>query len=333
MFSKRVRNYTIDLDEDEYRRWEQVIEADKKVVARLVEEAEEDYAGFPGFVKRLLGKIVTAGYKASGGRYQDELQAWADALERPVGDITLANCAYELSHVGSLFLEATAVFGCTTGVRWVPELGMVHVRNLDWAMTGIGRATRIFKFRKGRREFTTVGIPGYVGVLSGMLPGAYSVTINWAPPNGRPHFNFGPAFLLREVLETCDGYEEAVEILTNTPLSTSVFFTVCGVKRGQACVIERTREDAAIRKFRSPVLVQANHFVSNEFSDINTDRGLLDFSKKRTRILKRTLRKRAIGLEEVASCLDTESVLNEDTQQKMIFCPKTGKMRVWRCTG
>jgi hypothetical protein len=37
-----------------------------------------------------------------------------------------------------------------------------------------------------------------------MLPHAYSVTINWAPPAAFPCFNFGPAFLLREVLETCD---------------------------------------------------------------------------------------------------------------------------------
>src|SRR5271163_3036200 len=102
---------------------------------------------------------------------------------------------------------------------------MIHVRNLDWPLATMGAATRVFRFRRGAREFVSVGVPGHVGVLSGMLPNAYSVTINWAPPAGFPTFDFGPACLLRDTLETCDDYESAVATLTQTRLSTSVFFT------------------------------------------------------------------------------------------------------------
>ena len=44
-------------------------------------------------------------------------------------------------------------------------------------MPSIADATRLFRFRRGAREFIVVGACGHVGVLSGMLPGAYSVTV------------------------------------------------------------------------------------------------------------------------------------------------------------
>ena len=46
-----------------------------------------------------------------------------------------------------------------------------------------------------------------VGVLSGMLPGAYSATINWAPPARAPTFRFGPTFLLRDAMSRRHGRE------------------------------------------------------------------------------------------------------------------------------
>src|SRR5204863_9880658 len=109
--------------------------------------------------------------------YSAEMQAWAEALNVSLGTITILNCAYELSHLP---------FGCTAGVRWIEGMGMVHVRNLDWPLASMGNATRLFRFRRGEREFISVGIPGQVGVLSVMLPKAYSVTINWAPPASFP---------------------------------------------------------------------------------------------------------------------------------------------------
>ena len=38
-------------------------------------------------------------------------------------------------------------FGCTTGVRWVEGLGMVHLRNLDLPLGAMAVATRLFRFR------------------------------------------------------------------------------------------------------------------------------------------------------------------------------------------
>ena len=88
-------------------------------------------------------------------------------------------------------------------------------------------------------------------------------------PHPRPGFDFGPLFLLREVLETCDDYTEAVQMLMDMPLSSNVFFSVCGVRPGQACVIERTRKEAGVRRFRGRPLCQANHYGCRKFAARN----------------------------------------------------------------
>src|SRR5262249_15756137 len=205
-------------------------------------------------VPELLRWVFARLYEAFGGLYRGEIAAWAEALGVSHGTVTMLNCAYELSHV-----RLPRLFGCTTGVCWADGLGMVHLRTLDWPLAGMGAAARLFRFHRGAREFVAVGVPGQVSVLSGMLPGAYSPPINWAPPAARPAFDFGPAFLLRDTLENCDSYGAAVEALRRTRLSTSVFFTVCGTERGQACIIERTQRAAAVREMAEPALTQANH--------------------------------------------------------------------------
>jgi predicted choloylglycine hydrolase len=255
----------------------------------------------------------------------------------------MLNCIYELNHLKQSSV-ASRIFGCTAGVRWFNGLGMVHVRNLDWPLTNLGQATRLFRFRYGKREFVAVGIVGYVGILSGMLPGRYSVTINWAPPVSPPTFNFGPTFLLREALEECDNYEEVVYRLKHTPLSTSVFFTVCGIHKGQACVIERTQTRASVRKLRGSVIVQANHHVVKGFAknnkvlyetDEEDEESFCAHSERRMAVLDSVLRKirPPYVIDRVADVLNAKPVLNENTYQRMIFRPSTGVVKVWRRLG
>jgi hypothetical protein len=325
MYTSEVPRFTIDLEEHERDRWREVIQADRAVVAKLVEEAEEDYEYLSDFARTGLSVTMSLGYRFSRGRHKGEMKTWAKALGRSFSDVVIANCSYELSHL----LEGINPFGCTAGVRKVPKLGMVHVRSMDWPLERIGEATRIFEFKEGKRKFYSVGVSGFVGVLSGMLPGAYSATINWAPADGRPKFDFGPAFLLREVFETCDTYEEAVEMLRYTRIATPVFFTVCGTKT--ACVIERTHRDGAIRPLQGSIITQANHHVDNLFELNNTDKDLYEWSKERADNLNESLwEAETDSLESLASSLDVDEVCNEDSYQQMIFHPASGQMRVWR---
>jgi hypothetical protein len=332
MFSADVPTYTIDLGRDEAKRWEEAISRERMAARRLVEEAGSQFERVPELLRWIFARM----YQRSGGLYRGEIASWAEALNVSLGTVTILNCAYELSH-----LRWPKVFGCTTGVRWVDGVGMVHVRSLDWPLATMGAATCLFRFRRGAREFVSVGVPGQVGVLSGMLPHAYSATINWAPAAAVPSFDFGPTFLLRDTLETCDSYEAAVQKLTETRLSTSVFFTVCGTERDRACVIERTQSDAVVRKLAEQVLVQANHHAADRFSKNNADilEGANDEdvfslagSCKRADTLNRALAEipDASSPETVANVLIREKVLNDDTCQQMVFYPGKGEVKVWR---
>lgn len=324
-------SYVIDLEQDEADRWAPVIAGERDVARRLVQEAVAVFERVPEILRRLFARV----YRLTGGLYPGEIAAWADALGVSVGTATVLNCAYELSHV-----QRPKLFGCTAGVRWVEGAGMVHVRTLDWPLATMCEATRLFRFRRGAREFVVVGCPGQVGVLSGMLPRAYSVTINWAPPAGPPSFDFGPTFLLRDTLETCDTYGRAVERLRRTRLSTSVFFTVCGVEKGEACVIERTRNKAVVRGMTGPAAVQANHHLAEPFLRYNEglsepeegeDEPFFDDSTRRADALGRALAALtdSCTLEAVAGTLNAAPVLNKFTCQRMMFCPRADLLKVW----
>jgi hypothetical protein len=155
-----------------------------------------------------------------------------------------------------------------------------------------------------------------------------------------PSFEFGPAFLVRHTLEGCDSYSAAVEALKRTPLSTSVFFTVCGTEPGQACVIERTQREAAVREMVGSALAQANHHVATRFVRNNKvlreveEEGFHENSGRRAEALGRALTDAGplCTLDAVAGLLDVPPVFNRYTVQRMTFCPRTGDVRVWRAT-
>ena len=331
-FTCDTTSYVVDLERPEAGRWAEVIAAEKENARRLIDRAAADLERVPRTARWTFGQL----YRMFGGLYQGEIAAWAEGLGVSVGTATMLNCLYELSH-----LPQPKWLGCTAGVRWIEGHGMVHVRTLDWPIDGMGEATRLFRFKRGKREFISIAMPGQVGMLSGMLPGAYSVTINWAPPAALPTFDFGPGFLLRDVFETCDTYAAAVERLTKEQLSTSVFYTICGAARNQACVIERTQQGAAVRPFTGTTLVQANHHIAPTFAQNNEairkvppeeEVFSIDGSSKRVRIMQDGLAAlpTTCSLEAMAAPLDIPTVLNSQTCQKMVFCPASGEFKIWR---
>ncbi len=319
-------DHVIDLDLPEEKRWDQVIRVEARAARRLAHEALEG-TPLPRLVLQGAGALLRQRYISSGGRYVAEMDAWARGLGLTSGEATLLNCAFELSHIVDI-----GHLGCTAGVIPHAHGGPVHVRNLDWPLTRIGQATRLLDFRRGKRSFYAVGVLGFVGVLSGMLPGRYSVTINWAPSTRMPGFDFGPAFLLREVLETTDSFDAALAGLRDTPLSAPAFFTLCGSTPNQACVIERTRTRARVRRAGGEVITQANHHVAPALTAANAGLEDLADSGQRAASLKRLLRRSATtgDLNTLAGCLDHAPVLNAETRQQMAFRPATGEVMLWR---
>jgi hypothetical protein len=343
-----TKEYVIDLQESEKDRWREVIQKEGKTAKALIRSATRDFLGYdpvkerPTFLIATAMKFIANGYRFSGGHYQDELKVWAEAVGVTPAEVTFLNCQYELSHLSARsdavrqgtpeWLSRLLRLGCTSGVVRLGTKRVVHVRNMDWAVGHMGKSTRTFRFVDDGREFVTVGVPGMVGALSGMVPGKYSATINYAPPTFMPGFDFGPLFLLRKVFETCDTYEEACHALSHTKLSANVLFMVCSAK-GQACIIERTRNAFAKVPMRGGTLTVANNYRSKKFSKENEgwDPDIIKYSKDRADVLNAGLKGFGHGasLEQVACALDADPVINDETCQMMAFDPSRGEVLVW----
>lgn len=334
--------YVIDLSRSAFGRVAGVALAEEAVARRLFAAAGKELAGVPAAAMDAFGTW----YRKSGGLYVGEMRVWAAATDRSFGEVAVINCGYELSHlehhwIVELLGRVGKVFGCTAGVCEVAGGTPVHVRNLDWPVVAMGEGTRVFRYRTtAGHEFWSVGFPGFVGVLSGMVPGGYSATINWAPPVGRPRWEVGATFLLRDVLETCATYSAAVERLKSEKLSSSVFFTVCGANKGEGCVIERTGEEAVVRPMTGGMVVQANHhddtcaFSENnrELKKFEADE-LIKTTRRRRGLIEEALRelvgKEASG-DELIGALGRGAVCNAQTVQRMVFWPGRGEMWVER---
>ena len=340
MYDPNIPEYSIDLNREESDRWSDVIIAERKSAKALGRQAlkdadaavQEQSSWLPGLIRNSLmtfvAPIARQTYALAGGLYVDEMDAWSDALDMSRGFSTILNCTYELAMM------------CTAGVVMTPK-GPVHVRSVDWPLTKIGPATCVFHFKKGTHRFVAVGLAGHVGVLSGMVPGAYSITMNYAPSDGLS-LDYGPSFYLRQVFETCKTYKQAVSALQRADLAAAAFFVVCGVKPGEACVVERTRKESAVRRIEGKVLTQANHHEMPKFRDRNEaladfdpdteEMSVLDYSILRAQTLKTALQKfvKQTDPKKVASALDEDPVCNEHSYQQMVFMPKTGEFKAWR---
>ena len=88
-------------------------------------------------------------------------------------------------------------------------------------------------------------------------------------------------------------------------------------------------------------MVQANHHVEVRFAANNADLDDVaedeqEFSREGSAARAETLAgalasaSEPKGLEEAARVLDVAPVLNKFTCQQMVFCPRTGDVRVWR---
>lgn len=308
-----MRKITVDLTRPESRRWHAAIARESKsarqIIAGAAREIQANYA--MAVAARFLYPIV-------GGPYRGELNAWARGLTVSQGLLTLLQLSYELSHIGAVVAGSNPLLGCSTGV-FRTSAGFTHVRTLDWGIPEMRRASRRIDFIRKNRKIMTVGFPGFIGVLTGMLPGAYSVSINYAPPSGIPGLGASPPLLVRHVLENCDTYESAVKQLSETVLTTNVFFTVCGVDN--ACVIERERKGYALRPYQKGLVV-TNHYVRQPPDGAY---GPPEDSYRRYRALRKAIDGDPTN---IGARICKAPLTNELTCQRLMLTPSSGALEV-----
>jgi len=192
--------------------------------------------------------------------YLSELKGVARAVDISLGEITLYNIFYEVFSV------------CTSLISQGEDGKILHARNLDfglflgwdiqnhtWETTEILRplVVEIDYQRNNQTVYKSVNFAGYVGVLTGMKPQRFTLTlderfsmdggfvgiIRWLMGDRSAKW---AGFLMRDVLEQDSTYQQALSSLSNAKLLAPVYFIVSGNSSGQGAIITRGRKDAEV---------------------------------------------------------------------------------------
>jgi hypothetical protein len=289
------RSYAVNLDAPPRERWTHIIRDHLEYIP-AVSELIDGIIG-TGMVASLATAAFSGLTKVGHVYYSEELQGIAEASGLPVGKIALMQIAYEVfAACTSIIIDAPG----SDGGKTVP----FHIRTMDWDMEELKPLTIEVNFvRGGVTVFKATTWAGYVGVLTGMRPEAFSVSINYR--RSREGHERGllrgvmsnmvegltrswpVSFLVREALDRCATYSAAVGALRESDLMAPTYITVAGVSSGEGIVITRNRNgcEADQQLVTSGFIVQANmdHFLDDAEDVADEDKNWQDICESRLR--------------------------------------------------
>eukprot|EP00794_Sanderia_malayensis_P007413 gene7413-8233_t len=250
--STLIGNEFVNLDLAAKDRWTHIVAPKKLQLQALI-----------GQIKKLVStkvlEIIDKSLEAIVGRlpqpYQDEIKGISTATEIELGEVVLYNIFYEIFTV------------CTSIVGQDKSGKLFHARNLDfgllmgwdnknntWAISELLRPLimNVIYQKQGKVVFKAVHFAGYVGVITGVKPGIFTLTMNerfsldggyvglieWLLGINNARWM---GFLTRTVMENSQSYSEAKEVLSSTQLLAPAYFILGGTKSGEGCVITRSR--------------------------------------------------------------------------------------------
>ncbi|WKX98431.1 hypothetical protein Q1695_013819 [Nippostrongylus brasiliensis] len=254
--SIQVPWFTVDLDAPAKERFKHVVRPYKKQIQAVFDVLGNFFSIIPGIpVWEMLGDLMLKVFEEGMimQPYKDEVQGIADELGCNLGQLAFLNIFYELSRF------------CTSIVAQPPgNKDMWHARNLDfgqlfvwniaaqsWDLTdSLKNVTVNLNFiRNGTTLFKGTTLAGHVGILTGMKPNGFSLSMNakvepdlaniiaWL--NGdRPDIQFAMYFD-RKLFEEANTFQEAQQFIYDVPLLSGAYFILGGNKPGEGSVIVR----------------------------------------------------------------------------------------------
>lgn len=229
-----VERPTIELDGSQP--WDRRFES---VPTAAIENARELLSEIRKQLPSQLGWLANAVRLRTAGRFHAEMKALAAMADTTWQEIAVANVTYDL----------TLAIGCTT-VALPTREGPVLARNMDWWPEDLlARSSYLLSsFVDGGLRMANAGWPGAVGVVTGLSGNGFAVALNAVDSEDGREFTGYPVLLhIRRVLEDAGGFDEAVETLQRTKLTTSALFTVVGRENDQRVVIERSARKSSLR--------------------------------------------------------------------------------------
>ncbi|HEY3149092.1 MAG TPA: carcinine hydrolase/isopenicillin-N N-acyltransferase family protein [Dongiaceae bacterium] len=221
---------------------------------------------------RRLAAIARRSYSAPVVAFLDwRSRTWAERNDSPYIP-EIAHIAERLPGAGVHALNLSYEWACTSAA-----VAPLMMRALDWRLDGMGREVVVARHRSPAGSWLNVTWPGFVGVLTALAPGRFAAALNQAPLRRRTYVfpvdwlidrmkvdgtrAMPPTHVLRLAFETCGTFDEAVEVLRDTPIAMPCLFALSGAD-GNACVIERQEESAFVFDGNE---VMANHWLNSQW--------------------------------------------------------------------
>ena len=248
--------------------------------------------------------------------YQEEIKCLAKYCDFDENQLLLVNLYYDVIKFG---------FACTAFA--FEENGSIwHARNLDWWTENklLEKHTKVFDWKSnGKTVFKSVGWMGFIGVLSGMKPGQFSITLNAVLSEEEPNLAKPISLLLREILEEENTYNTAKEVLEKTPIVCDCLLLLSGTKSSEIAVIERTPRKSETRYAEPNYAIVTNDYKTEIVEAVESNNILVSTSCGRyDRTEALLLDKMPNDEEECFKILDDDKVKMQITVQQMVFNAK-----------
>jgi len=240
-----VPKYIVNLDLPPSKRWSIIVKDFKHEfdgIRKYIDEMIKGLLGstFGSVVKKVVSGFLNLVNRTGAVFFSEELKAIAEQTGQPLGEIVLLQLSYELF--------AT----CTSILKSDSNGNVLHCRTMDWDMPALKKLTIEVEFQRGGNPvFYGTTWAGYVGVLTGMRPSAYTVAVNfrrtekgtfWQNIKQSLSKGWPIGFLVRQVLDEDSTFLKAVGSLSSSKLISPCYFTMAGSGKNEGVIITRDRE-------------------------------------------------------------------------------------------
>uniref|UniRef100_A0A665TIF4 Acid ceramidase n=1 Tax=Echeneis naucrates TaxID=173247 RepID=A0A665TIF4_ECHNA len=247
-FRGAVSWYTVDLNLPPSKRWTALITEKKADLVNMIQAIRDLANAFvpSGRLIELVDITLPLMVDTLPHPFSDEIKGIAAVSGIPLGEVVLFNIFYEV------FTVCTSIVAEDDKVKMI--LHHWDVKNKSWIISEKLKPLVVnldFK-RNNQTVFKSTNFAGYVGMLTGIKPHIFTLTMNerFSLDGGYigilewilgKRDGMWMSFLTRSVLENANSYEEAKTRLAQTKLLAPAYFILGGNQTGQGCIITRSR--------------------------------------------------------------------------------------------
>ncbi|CAF4199013.1 unnamed protein product, partial [Adineta steineri] len=337
-----IPTYVIDLDTPPFQRRNQIITLYKSQVIRDVLDYTKHFIVNTWPVFTFLIDIMHTKLPLIADTlpepYGQELKGISQASGISLGEIIFYNIFYEISSL------------CTSIVTQDQNGYIIHGRNLDfglllgwdkvnksWILTNKLRplVIAINYTKNGEIRFQTISFAGFIGAVTGIKPGKFSITLNTRfDLNGGYigiiewiyNINRNQSFVtlaIRDMLTGAENYDEAVEYLSKIPLLAPCYYILAGIKSGQGIIISRSRQTSVNIK----TLDTNNqwYLIQTNYDNWRKQPSIDDRLTPAIQCIE-TQGKNNTNFESLFNLLSSQPMLNKLTIYTTLMKPSTGQL-------